>query len=135
MCDIKEVIEKYGIEDEDIVIKLTGRYRVDTQRFFEDIIKNINEFDAFVKFYGACSLKYEMYDCILGLYALRAKYFKLFNQYNIENYNLLLKKNDDLQNEIYKLKDELLEKDKIIILMLLILIVKEKIERRNIKTT
>ena len=33
---------------------------------------------------------------------------------NIENYNLLLKKNDDLQNEIYKLKDELLEKDKII---------------------
>jgi len=36
------------------------------------------------------------------------------NEYNIENYNLLLKKNDELQNEIYKLKDELEEKDKII---------------------
>jgi len=45
------------------------------------------------------------------------EYFKEIikeNEYNIENYNLLLKKNDDLQNEIYKLKDELLEKDKII---------------------
>ena len=36
------------------------------------------------------------------------------NEYNIENYNLLLKKNDELQNEIYKLKDELMEKDKMI---------------------
>lgn len=36
------------------------------------------------------------------------------NEYNIENYNLLLKKNDELQNELYKLKDDLAEKDKII---------------------
>ena len=36
------------------------------------------------------------------------------NEYNIENYNLLLKKNDELQNEIYKLKDELIEKEVII---------------------
>ena len=31
------------------------------------------------------------------------------NEYNIENYNLLLKKNDELQNEIFKLKDEIKE--------------------------
>ena len=36
------------------------------------------------------------------------------NEYNVENYNLLLKKNDDLQNEIYKLKDELNEKNKLL---------------------
>ena len=36
------------------------------------------------------------------------------NEYNVENYNLLIKKNDDLQNEIYKLKDELNEKNKLI---------------------
>lgn len=36
------------------------------------------------------------------------------NEYNIENYNLLLKKNDELQNEIYKLKDELTEKNKLL---------------------
>ncbi len=36
------------------------------------------------------------------------------NEYNVENYNLLLKKNDELQNEIYKLKDELEEKTKLL---------------------
>ena len=34
------------------------------------------------------------------------------NEYNVENYNLLLKKNDDLQNEIYKLKDQVNEQNK-----------------------
>lgn len=36
------------------------------------------------------------------------------NEYNVENYNLLLKKNEELQNEIYKLKEELEDKNKII---------------------
>jgi hypothetical protein len=36
------------------------------------------------------------------------------NEYNIENYNLLLKKNDELQNEIYRLKDEIKEQNKIL---------------------
>jgi hypothetical protein len=36
------------------------------------------------------------------------------NEYNMENYNLLIKKNDELQNEIYKLKEEMSEKDQII---------------------
>ena len=36
------------------------------------------------------------------------------NEYNMENYNLLIKKNDELQDEIYKLKEEISEKDKII---------------------
>jgi hypothetical protein len=36
------------------------------------------------------------------------------NEYNVENYNLLLKKNEELQNEIYRLKDEVNEKDKVI---------------------
>ena len=36
------------------------------------------------------------------------------NEYNIENYNLLLKKNDELQNEIYNLKDEIKEQNKLL---------------------
>ena len=36
------------------------------------------------------------------------------NEYNVENYNLLLRKNEELQNEIYKLKEELVDKNKII---------------------
>jgi hypothetical protein len=86
LLDIKEVIERYGIEDEDIVIKLTGRYRALSSKFFEEVIKNSEKYDAFVKFFGTCSLKFEEYDCILGCYAMRAKYIKLFNQYSIDNY-------------------------------------------------
>ena len=36
------------------------------------------------------------------------------NEYNIDNYNLMIKKNDELQNEIYRLNSELEEKEKII---------------------
>lgn len=36
------------------------------------------------------------------------------NEYNIENYNLLLKKNEELQNEIYRLNDELTKQNKLI---------------------
>ncbi len=36
------------------------------------------------------------------------------NEYNVENYNLLLKKNDDLQEEIYKLKNQIEEQNTII---------------------
>jgi hypothetical protein len=86
IIDIKEVIEKYGIEDNDIVIKLTGRYRILSSTFFKDVINNENNYDAFIKFFGSCSLKFEDYDCILGCYALRAKYIKLFNEFSINNY-------------------------------------------------
>jgi len=86
LLDIKEVIEKCNIKDDDIVIKLTGRYRVLSPKFFKDIIENENRYDAFVKFFGSCTLKFEVYDCILGCYAMRAKYIKLFNHYSIDNY-------------------------------------------------
>ena len=86
LMDIKEVIERYGIEDDDIVIKLTGRYRALSPKFFKEIIENENNFDAFVKFFGTCSLKFEQYDCILGCYAMRAKYIKLFSEHSIDNY-------------------------------------------------
>jgi hypothetical protein len=86
IIDLKEVIDRYGIEDDDIIIKLTGRYRALSPKFFRDVIENENKYDAFVKFFGTCSLKFEDYDCILGFYAIRAKYLKLFNHYSIDNY-------------------------------------------------
>jgi hypothetical protein len=84
--DIKEVIDSVDIQYEDIIIKLTGRYRVLSPKFFEEIIENQTKYDAFVKFFGTCSLKYEHYDCILGMYAIRAMFLKLFNPKTIENY-------------------------------------------------
>jgi hypothetical protein len=86
LLDIKEVIEKCDIKDDDLIIKLTGRYRVLSPKFFEDVIANQKDYDAFVKFFGTCSLKFELYDCILGFYAMRAKYIKLWNHYSIDNY-------------------------------------------------
>ena len=86
VLDIKEVIYRADIDDDDIIIKLTGRYRMIGPHFLEDVISNYATYDAFVKFFGVCSLKYEEYDCILGLYALRAKYYKLLNHLTIDNY-------------------------------------------------
>lgn len=86
LLDIKEVIEKCDIQDDDLIIKLTGRYKVLSPKFFKDVIVNQKDYDAFVKFFGTCSLKFELYDCILGFYAMRAKYIKLWNHYSIDNY-------------------------------------------------
>ena len=86
LLDIKEVIDKCNITDDDLVIKLTGRYRALSPKFFEYVIANEHKYDAFVKFFGTCSLKFEQYDCILGYYAMRTKYIKLFNHYSIDNY-------------------------------------------------
>jgi len=76
LLDIKEVIKRYDIQDDDIIIKLTGRYRLLSSHFLDQIN---GEYDAFVKFYGTCSLQFEQYDCILGCYAIRSKYIKLYN--------------------------------------------------------
>lgn len=86
MLDIKEVIRYYDIDDNDIIIKLTGRYKVISPLFLNKIIEDEQNYDAFVKFFGVSTLKYEKYDCILGYYAMRAKYLKLFNYLSIANY-------------------------------------------------
>lgn len=79
ILDIKDVINHYGIKDDDMIIKLTGRYKVTSPLFFEKIIQSQHSIDASIKFFGSCSLKYETYDCILGMYALRCVYFKLLD--------------------------------------------------------
>ena len=87
IVDIKEVIERLSINDDDTIIKLTGRYRILTTHFLDDVVANHFTYDAFVKFFGITSLQYEDYDCILGLYALKAKYYKLLNHLSIDNYS------------------------------------------------
>lgn len=86
VLDIKEVIQRCNIQDDDIIIKLTGRYRALSTLFFNEVLNNENRYDAFVKFFGTCSLKFEKYDCILGCYAIKSKYIKLFNHLTIDNY-------------------------------------------------
>ena len=99
LFDIKDVISQVGIKDVDIIIKLTGRYRVTSPNFFNKIIENeeikeikeinkqINKkHDAFLKFYNVCTYEFNQNDCILGLYAIRAQYIQLLNHFVLEKY-------------------------------------------------
>jgi len=77
LLDIKEIIQKYNIQDDDKIIKLTGRYTLLNADFF-NLVCTTN-FDAYVKFINICLMKYCINDCALGLYAIKAKYLKNFN--------------------------------------------------------
>jgi len=79
LLDIKEVINQYNIKDDDMIIKLTGRYKLLNLNFI-NLVKN-NEYDAFVKFFNVCSKQYLFNDCVLGLFAVKCKYLKDF-KYN-----------------------------------------------------
>lgn len=79
LLDIKEVINRYNIDDNDMIIKLTGRYKLLNLEFI-DIIKKYIDYDAFLKFFNVSTLKYHYNkdDCILGLFAIKCKYLKKF---------------------------------------------------------
>jgi len=79
LLDIKRVITHYNIQDNDIIIKLTGRYKLLSSRFLDLVKNNASNYDAFVKFYNVCTQKYEFDDCVLGLFAVKCKYLKDFN--------------------------------------------------------
>jgi hypothetical protein len=77
LLDIKSVIEHYKIQDDDMIIKLTGRYTVLDDSFFKRILEN-SEKDAFVKFFNVCTMMFLTNDCVLGLFAIRCKFLKNF---------------------------------------------------------
>lgn len=77
LLDIKEVINQYNIQDDDMIIKLTGRYKLLNSQFI-NLVKD-NNHDAFVKFYNVCTHEYMNDDCVLGLYAIKCKYLKDFS--------------------------------------------------------
>lgn len=79
LLDIKEVIERYNIKDEDMVIKLTGRYKMQDETFVRLVKENVERYDAFVKFYNVCTHEFMQNDSVLGLYGMRCKYIKSMN--------------------------------------------------------
>jgi len=78
LLDIKEVINRYNIKDDDVIIKLTGRYKLLNLNFINLVKNNIDNYDAFVKFFNVCTLQYMFDDSILGLFAIKCKYLKQF---------------------------------------------------------
>jgi hypothetical protein len=83
MFDIKAVVKTFHMDDNDIVIKMTGRYHLVNNYFIESVIKYKDDFDAFFKFYNVCLKCYMKNDCILGAFALKAKYLKEFEYKDI----------------------------------------------------
>jgi hypothetical protein len=79
LLDIKEVINKYKIKNDDIIIKITGRYKLLNSNFINLVKDNSNTYDAFVKFYNVCNKTFMFDDCVLGLFAVKCKYLKDFN--------------------------------------------------------
>jgi len=97
--DIMLLADKYEFEDEDIIIKMTGRYTLESIHFLECIINEKDDYDAFIKWMNVCThetdyIKWinvsaretEEYDCILGLFALRYKYLEEFNYIEMLNH-------------------------------------------------
>lgn len=83
LLDIKEVINHYKIQDDDVIIKLTGRYKLVDLSFINLVKDNSNIYDAFVKFFNVCTKQFLFDDCVLGLFAIKCKYLKDFN-YNCD---------------------------------------------------
>lgn len=77
--DIKDVISHYKIEDDDMIIKISGRYTPFDDSFFRNVVDNNDKYDSFMKFYNICTWRFETNDCILGLFATRCKNIRNFS--------------------------------------------------------
>ena len=87
--DILDVINEYNIKDDDFVIKITGRYKINEVCPFFDVCDNVdtNGYDAIIKYGGfddTTIYTYKTNDCITGLIGLRCKYIKTINN-SIDN--------------------------------------------------
>lgn len=109
--DIQDVIKKYDIQDDDYVIKLTGRYKVINNVFFTTMLNNLQEYEAYIKFFNVCTYKYHenMDDCVLGLFGIKCQYIRNFICCNKKispetEFSLHVKKNID-ENKIYKIRN------------------------------
>jgi hypothetical protein len=83
--DILDCIDKYNINDTDFIVKMTGRYILNDNSEFMNIIKNIHNinYDCVIK-YGSFfkPVNYKMNDCITGLIGLSCYYVKLIESPN-----------------------------------------------------
>ena len=77
--DILDCINKYNINENDFIVKMTGRYILEDGSDIFEVLKNINNinYDCIIK-YGSYlnPLNYKVEDCITGLIGMRCKYVK-----------------------------------------------------------
>lgn len=78
LTDILKCIEKYNIQDDDLIIKLTGRYLIKNDSIFIKSIKKNLDIDCIIR-YGNYMDKNNKSknDCITGLIGMKCKYIKM----------------------------------------------------------
>ena len=77
--DVLDCIDKYNINDTDFIVKMTGRYILDDNSEFMNIIKNIHNtnYDCVIKYgFYFKPVNYKMNDCITGLIGMTCSYVK-----------------------------------------------------------
>lgn len=79
LLDMKQVIQTVNIQDDDMIIKLTGRYKLLSPYFFQFVHEHLHTKHAFVKFFNVCTKEFMHDDCVLGLFAVKCKYLKMFD--------------------------------------------------------
>jgi len=77
--DVRDTIDKFGIKDNDFIVKMTGRYFLKEKSEFIDVLKNIHntKYDCIIK-YGSYinPVNYKTNDCITGLIGMSCYYVK-----------------------------------------------------------
>jgi len=85
LLDVLDCIEKYKINDTDFIVKMTGRYILNDDSEFMNIIKDIHntKYECVIK-YGcyANPVNYKMDDCITGLIGMTCLYVKQIEKPN-----------------------------------------------------
>lgn len=98
ICDIIESINYFNINDDDLIIKLTGRYFINMYSEFLTIIKNEicnnrKNYDCILRYGSFNSKIYEKNDCVTGLIGIRCRYLKQLKELRIKK-ELNMKKTD-----------------------------------------
>jgi len=78
--DIFDCIQKYNINDSDFIVKMTGRYLIDENSEFINVVGQLHDnsnIHCIIK-YGSYyrPVNYKMKDCITGLIGMRCDYVK-----------------------------------------------------------
>jgi hypothetical protein len=76
--DIIDCIKEFNIDDNDFIVKLSGRYYLDTDNQFFKIVDNLdNKYNGVVKYGPYMSpIDYRTNDCVTGLIGYTAFYLK-----------------------------------------------------------
>jgi hypothetical protein len=86
LFDIKDVIQHFSIKDDDIIIKLTGRYILKSPLFLNEVIKH-PEVSAFVKFFDVDSKEFNPSCSVLGVYAVHASLLRYWSHLTMNYYS------------------------------------------------